>query len=319
MATSTTDTLGISIRDASRELVRELGFMESTLAGTDLPASAVHAILEIGGNNVKTALALGATLNLDESSVDVLLRNLVQAGEIREGKNDSVAGETSLSLTPAGQKTIAKINAFAQEQVKQTLAQLSPSAAKSILEGLRKYASALRSNRFGHPIQNSDIVIKSGYRPGLVGRTIEMHMQYYSRDWGMGSGFEAQLATGLGKLLTRLDKPESEAWVALDGSKIIGTIFIDGEDLGGNKAHLRAFIVDDGLRGGGIGRQLLEKALAFVDEREFPETHLWTFKGLEAARHLYLSTGFVLESEFPGYDWGENTVVQQYVRRFEGD
>ncbi|WP_342212198.1 hypothetical protein [Roseitalea porphyridii] len=36
------------IRDASRRLVRELGFMQATLAGTDLSPSAVHAIIEIG-------------------------------------------------------------------------------------------------------------------------------------------------------------------------------------------------------------------------------------------------------------------------------
>ncbi|MGO3570299.1 MAG: MarR family transcriptional regulator, partial [Serratia grimesii] len=41
-----------SIRDASRHLVRELGFMGSTLAETDLPPSAVHALIEIGDRHV---------------------------------------------------------------------------------------------------------------------------------------------------------------------------------------------------------------------------------------------------------------------------
>lgn len=36
------------IRAASRQMVRELGFMQATLAATDYPPSAVHAILEIG-------------------------------------------------------------------------------------------------------------------------------------------------------------------------------------------------------------------------------------------------------------------------------
>ena len=37
------------LREVSRRLVRELGFMRSTLAQSDLPPSAVHAILEIAG------------------------------------------------------------------------------------------------------------------------------------------------------------------------------------------------------------------------------------------------------------------------------
>jgi len=318
MSSSVKRPLILSIQDASRQLIHELRFTESKLAGTDLPASAVHALLEIGGDNVKTVAALGVTLYLDETTLKVILRNLVQAGEIREGKNDSNTGETSLSLTPAGWKTLAKINAFAQEQIIQALAQLSHYTCETILEGLHKYAGALRSKRLGHPMQNnSNIVITSGYRPGLVGRTIEMHMQYYSSNWGFGSIFEARLATDLGGLLTRLEKPENEVWMALDESKIVGTIYIDGENLGGNKAHLGAFIVGDGLRGGGIGRQLLQKALVLVDERKFSETHLWTFKGLEAARHLYISNGFVLKSEFPSDKWGVKIVVQQYVRKFE--
>ena len=36
------------IRSASRQMVRELGFMEATVAATDYPPSAVHTIIEIG-------------------------------------------------------------------------------------------------------------------------------------------------------------------------------------------------------------------------------------------------------------------------------
>ena len=35
------------VRAASRQLVRELSFMNDSLAGTDLPPSAVHALIEI--------------------------------------------------------------------------------------------------------------------------------------------------------------------------------------------------------------------------------------------------------------------------------
>lgn len=36
------------IRAASRLMVRELGFMDATVAASDYPPSAVHTILEIG-------------------------------------------------------------------------------------------------------------------------------------------------------------------------------------------------------------------------------------------------------------------------------
>lgn len=51
-------------------------------------------------------------------------------------------------------------------------------------------------------------------------------------------------------------------------------IFIDEDDISINRAHLRAFIVDSKVRGGGVGRKLLMEAMTFVDMQEFEETHL---------------------------------------------
>nr|WP_256818260.1 GNAT family N-acetyltransferase [Klebsiella pneumoniae] len=66
--------------------------------------------------------------------------------------------------------------------------------------------------------------------------------------------------------------------------KIVGSLAIDGEDLGQQEAHLRWFILDDSCRGSGIGRRLLSEAMAFCDSRQFSSVQLWTFKGLDAAR-----------------------------------
>jgi hypothetical protein len=57
----------------------------------------------------------------------------------------------------------------------------------------------------------------------------------------------------------------------------------------------------------------MTRAMAFVDER-FDETYLWTFKGLDAARHLYEAFGFQLAEEAEGTQWGEAVVEQRFVR-----
>ncbi len=58
---------------------------------------------------------------------------------------------------------------------------------------------------------------------------------------------------------------------------------------------------------------MLERALAFADAR-FEQTYLWTFKGLDAARHLYESHGFELAEEAPGRQWGAAVTEQRFVR-----
>jgi hypothetical protein len=39
-----------------------------------------------------------------------------------------------------------------------------------------------------------------------------------------------------------------------------------------------------------------------------------TFKGLDAARHLYEKHGFSLVHEVPGTQWGTEVIEQEFVR-----
>lgn len=78
----------LSVRDASRRMVRELGFMQPTLAETDLPASAVHAIIELGNQGAMTANQLGQLLLLEKSTISRMLARLVERGLVEEQPSD---------------------------------------------------------------------------------------------------------------------------------------------------------------------------------------------------------------------------------------
>ena len=47
-----------------------------------------------------------------------------------------------------------------------------------------------------------------------------------------------------------------------------------------NEAHLRWFILDDGCRGSGLGRKLIQEAMNFREEQKFSAVRLWTFHNL---------------------------------------
>jgi GNAT superfamily N-acetyltransferase len=160
----------------------------------------------------------------------------------------------------------------------------------------------------------SQISIFPGYRPGIIGGITLVHALYYARASGFGQRFESVVAGGLADFCDRLTNPRNAIWAAMQGDDIVGSIAIDGEDLGANVAHLRWFIMDDRARGTGVGRRLLSTALAFADANGFAETHLWTFKGLSAARHLYESQGFACVEERPGNQWGSEVIEQRFVR-----
>ena len=307
----------LRIRAASRALVRELGFMRQTLAGTDLSPSAVHSLIETGLRPGLTAKDLAETLLLEKSTVSRMVKGLIGRGLLRDDRAPRDARRKPLRLTAAGEALLADIVRFAERQVETALAPLDDGRRTAVLSGLETYAEALRRARLSQAGEagREEAVIAEGYRPGLLARLVALHAAYYSRTVGFGAAFESTVAKGLAEFVPRLDRPDNAVWSARLEGRIVGGIAIDGEDLGGGRAHLRWFILDDGARGLGLGHRLLGEALAFCDSRAFAETHLWTFKGLDAARHLYEKHGFVLAEEDLGRQWGKEVLEQRFVRR----
>lgn len=306
------------IREASRLMVRELGFMNQTLAATDYPPSAVHTLLEIDTHGTLTAAQLVQTLGLEKSSVSRMLAKLVEAGELAESPCSEDARTKRLSLTDQGKKTVSAINHYADAQVITALGKLDTAAQRAVETGLSSWASALQACRTGTDCTAAGrIKIITGYQPGMIGRITEMHGSYYAREHQFGAFFEAKVAAGLAEFSSRLDKPDNQIWLATLDDRVVGAVAIDGEDLGNNDAHLRWFILDDGCRGSGVGRKLMAAAMAFCDARAFAAVHLWTFNKLTAARKLYESFGFVLSKEWQGDQWGSSLTEQQFTRKKE--
>lgn len=303
------------IRSASRTIVRELGFMRPTLAGTAYSASAVHALLEIDAQGGVSAAHLVTALGLEKSSVSRMLAKLIAAGDIAESASAEDARLKQLTLTGQGKALVKRIHAYGRNQVTSAMAHLNPSQQQAVAQGLSEYARALKASRGAQSAAARDTVqIVPGYRPGLVGRVAEMHAAFYSRHSGFGQFFESQVATGIAEFAGRLGEPCNGVWTAIQNDRIVGSIAIDGQDLGNRQAHLRWFILDDGCRGSGTGRKLIEAALDFCDRFGFSECQLWTFKGLDAARKLYESVGFKLVHEEDGHQWGSIVTEQQFTR-----
>ncbi|MBH61008.1 MAG: MarR family transcriptional regulator [Alphaproteobacteria bacterium] len=309
----------ILIRDihrASREMVRELGFMNRTLAGTDMSASAVHAMVEIGVAGRIPAKVLAEKLLLEKSTVSRLVRSLVNRGEVREVRSQDDGRSKFLSLTFQGERTLKGITGFAEQQVTAVIGPLGSESRQGVVKGLQVYVEGLRAARLGEGDFVSDVGPKvcEGYAPTLIGRVVEMHATFYSRWAKFGPEFEAKVASEMAQFVTRLGSPKNQIWHVMDNGRVVAGIAVDGEDLGGDKAHLRWFIVDDGQRGAGLGKLLMNRAMSFCDAHYFAEVHLWTLKGLDAARTLYEQHGFSLTEEYRGDQWGATIEEQKFVR-----
>lgn len=161
--------------------------------------------------------------------------------------------------------------------------------------------------------------IHQGYTPGAIGRIVALHADYYSAQAGFGLAFESKVARELCDFCERYDAARDGLWLALLDGVIEGAIAIDGSQAESKGAHLRWFIASDRLRGTGVGGALLAAALAFCDARQYRRTCLWTFEGLDAARHLYEKSGFRLVQQQRGRQWGTEVNEQRFERLLAPD
>jgi GNAT superfamily N-acetyltransferase len=157
--------------------------------------------------------------------------------------------------------------------------------------------------------------IVKGYLPGSIGRIAELHATYYHRHVGFGLYFESKVACELSEFLRRYDETRDGIWLALKSGGVDGSIVIDGIDALGEGAHLRWFIVADAGRGHGAGNTLITEALRFCREKEYQKVYLWTFEGLNPARHLYEKNGFRLTHQQKGHQWGLGVNEQRFELR----
>ena len=152
-----------------------------------------------------------------------------------------------------------------------------------------------------------------GYVPGAIGSITRLHAQYYSRHWGFGLYFEAKVAREMSEFLSRFDPAQDGFWTVCRKGTVEGGVAVDGIERATKGAHLRWFILSEHLHGQGFGNRLMRAAVSFCNQRSYSRIYLWTFEGLDAARHLYEKFGFQLVHRQRGDQWGTPVVEQKFV------
>ncbi len=154
------------------------------------------------------------------------------------------------------------------------------------------------------------VSIRSGPRPGDLGRVLTMHGDIYAREYGFDERFEAHVARGLAGFAHALgearDDPRApepgRLWVAERSGDVVGTVALTDE--GAGVGQLRWFLVAPDARGNGLGKALVQSLLEHARERGFTHVKLWTVHVLEAAARLYLDLGFRCTERHPTSAFG---------------
>lgn len=151
-----------------------------------------------------------------------------------------------------------------------------------------------------------------GYYPGVIGKITEVHAVYYHQVWGFDISFETQEGKELSEFMMQFDEDRDGLWVAKRNGMFAGAVAVDGRQAHTEGARLRWFIVVPVFQGQGIGKALVSRAVEFCKRRAYPKVYLWTFEGLDTARHIYEMQGFRLAAERRIDQWGRKINEQKF-------
>src|SRR5688500_9381750 len=90
------------LRQASRQVVRELGFLRGRLEALGLPYSQGHTLIELGAAGELAAAELAVRLNLDKSTTSRALAPLLRARLLVSRGDGDDGRRRLLSLSAAG-------------------------------------------------------------------------------------------------------------------------------------------------------------------------------------------------------------------------
>jgi len=155
----------------------------------------------------------------------------------------------------------------------------------------------------------ANVTTRHDLKPGDIGDIVRLHGIIYAQEYAFDHTFEAYVAGPLSEFVQSASARQ-RLWIAEREGRIVGCIAIVA--LSTEVAQLRWFLIDPSARGLGLGKKLLNEAIAFCRDCGYESIILRTVSTLVAAAHLYLAAGFRKVEEKPGRRWGVDVIEEKY-------
>lgn len=279
------------IRAASRELVRELGFLGGRYDVLGLPHSHCHALLEIERAGDLAQSELPGLLRLDKSSASRIVRDLVGKRLVKAGSPSTDRRVRRLTLTRAGTARLARVHDDANARVEGALALLSEADRDAAVRGLSAYVRALERSRRRAQISLRRVLRRD--RAGVASLIRDVMPEFGAE----GPGF-AILDPEVDDMPAAYSAPRSAYWVLVTREPRGRERVVGGGGFaplaGGQRdtCELRKMYFRAEVRGLGLGCELLETCVSAAREAGFRRVYLETLGHMHAARALYEANGF---------------------------
>ncbi|MDB4934504.1 MAG: acetyltransferase, family [Labilithrix sp.] len=284
----------LPVRSASRELVRELGFLQAKDAASGLSHSHCHALIELEARGAVPQSELPSLLRLDKSTTSRIVAELAGRRWVRARASDADGRARTLSLTSQGRGKVALVHREANARVEQALAMLGDEDRSVVVRGMEIYARALERSR-----RRTAYAVRPMHAAdrAAVARLIRTVMPEFG---AKGPGFAIN-DPEVDDMFTAYEAARAGYFVVTRSSapaRARGDVVVGGGGFaplnGGprNTCELRKMYFMPEVRGLGLGQKLLDRCLAGARRAGFSWIYLETLEAMSQARALYERNGF---------------------------
>jgi DNA-binding MarR family transcriptional regulator/N-acetylglutamate synthase-like GNAT family acetyltransferase len=294
----------LKMRTFNRFYTNLLGLLDRHLLETEFSLTEARILFELGETDACSATDLTEKLNIDPGYLSRILKRFEKKGLAARVRSNEDGRLYPIHLTESGRETLLKMNERSDRQSQALIETLSPSQQAELtgsMDQIQRYLSGAK---------NPAVTIRHDLRPGDAGALIQMHGWIYEKEYGYNHVFEGYVCKTFFDFLTTYDPAKDRIWFAESGGKMVGAIAVVGHPDG--VAQMRWFLLHPDFRGQGIGRRLMEEALAFAKACGCRKVFLITTDNQTTAVRMYEKAGFQKTSETPSDAWGVHLMEQVF-------
>jgi DNA-binding MarR family transcriptional regulator/GNAT superfamily N-acetyltransferase len=300
-------------RRFNRFYTRRIGVLHEGLLHTKFSLTESRLLWELAHHDHLTATEFARALDLDAGYLSRLLSGFTERGLIRRTRSKEDARHQHLSLTAAGRRAFAPLDARSRAQVGGLLAELTETQQQQLLQAMATIEQLL-----GDAAARKMPYLLRAHRAGDMGWVVARHGALYADEYAWDIRFEALVARIAADFIERFDAKREACWIAERDGVNVGSVFlVQARDDASQAAlpgvaQLRMLLVEPAARGLGLGERLADECQRFARRAGYRKIVLWTNRNLTAARAIYRKQGYTLVHSESHHSFGHDLVGETW-------
>jgi len=284
-----------AVREFNRFYTARLGLLRKRHLDGDFSLTEGRILYEIGANPQQTASSLRNTLGLDAGYISRSLALLTRRKLVRQIASKQDGRERLLTLTPTGDRAVARINEQSELQIQQLLADLDSPDREVLVDSLSKIRSIL-----SRPKESSLRIVRVSKCSDEV---FQLLQEYYG-------AIDVVVRDTLPAIQKIIDDPSSGVWLAYLDDKPVGCVVLRKMTALPFAGECKRLYVQPAARGNRIADKLLDAQEEFARSRGLRWIYLDSHDGLKTAIALYRRRGYV-----PCERYNDNPQATVFLRK----